>query len=93
MEPGKLLLLSHKNIDGSAAEIPALAYLVLEEALIRLLDILGQVGIEHETGHTCIGYLGTVLYLDVLALHRWRRVRFDEREHFLVQASGRCAAW
>ena len=64
---------------------PVLAYLVLEEAAVRLLDILRQVGVEHERGYLSVGQLRAVFYLYVLALYRWRRISLDERQHHLVE--------
>ena len=42
------LLLAYIDIDGSTRKVPALAYLVFEEALVGFLHILRQVGEEHE---------------------------------------------
>ena len=68
-----LLLLTNKNVDGGAGEVPALTNLIFEEAFIGLLDVLRQVGIEDKAGNTGIRQLSTVLDLYVLTLHgRWR---------------------
>ena len=68
------LLLTDEDIDGSAGEIPAFPYLVLQKTLIRLLDVLRQVAVEDEGRDARVAYLGTILYLDVLALDGWRGI-------------------
>lgn len=62
------LFLSDIDVYRCAGEVPALAYLVLQEALVGLLDILGQICEEYERGYSCAGQLHAVLDLDVLAL-------------------------
>ena len=62
------LLLTDVDVDWRTGEVPALADLVLEEALVGLLHILRQVGKEDERGYACAGQLHAVLDLDVLAL-------------------------
>lgn len=44
------LLLTNEDIDGTTAEIPTLADLVFKEALVGILDILGKIRIENESG-------------------------------------------
>lgn len=42
------LFLSNIDVYRCAGEVPTLAYLVLQEALVGLLDILGQICEENE---------------------------------------------
>ena len=63
-----LLLLTDVDIYRSTREVPALADLVFQEALVGFLDILRQVGEEYERGHACARELHAVLDLDVLTL-------------------------
>ena len=93
---GKLkgLLLPYKHVYRAAVHGPVVADLVLKETAIRLLDILRQVGIEHERGDLCVRDLRAILDLDILALGRWWRISLDERQHHLVElgcAHLRCA--
>ena len=62
------LLLADIDVHRCTGEVPALAYLVLEEALVGFLHILRQVGKEHERGYAGAGELHAVLDLDVLTL-------------------------
>ena len=62
------LFLSNKDIDGCATEVPTLANLVFQEALIGLLDVLWQVGVEYESWNLRICGLRTIFDLDVLTL-------------------------
>ena len=57
--------------------------LVLEEAAVRLADVLRKIAEECERWRTC-RQLGDVLDLDVLALPCWRRIVLDLRKHDLV---------
>ena len=90
----KGLLLPYKHVYRAAVHGPVFADLVLKETAIRLLDILRQVGIEHERGDLCVRDLRAILDLDILALGRWWRISLDERQHHLVElgcAHLRCA--
>ena len=64
-----------------------LADLILEEALVRLLDPLGEVRKESEARYGG-GELHDVLDLDVLALRGRRRCGLDDGEHDLVELRG-----
>ena len=64
----KGLLLPYKHVYRAAVHGPVVADLVLKETTIRLLDILRQVGIEHERRYLSIGQLCSILDFDVLAL-------------------------
>ena len=81
----KGLLLPYKHVYRAAVHGPVVADLVLKETTIRLLDILRQVGIEHERGNLCVRDLRAILDLDILALGRWWRISLDERQHHLVE--------
>ena len=85
------LLLAYVDVNGRAREVPLLAHLVLQEAAVRLLDVLRQVGEEHERGYARVGQLRDILYLDVLALGGWWRICLDERQHLLVETGRRDA--
>ena len=63
------LFLSNEDVHGRSAEIPTLTDFILKEALIRLLDVLRQVGIEHKAGDARLGKLRAVLDFDVLTFH------------------------
>ena len=82
------LFLPDKDADWGAGEVPVGANLVFEEAIVGLLDILGQVGIEDEGGHLGVGHLGTVFYLDELALDGWGRVGLYQGQEDLVELRG-----
>ena len=66
IEPASLL--ADEDIDRCATEIPALAYLVFEEALVGVFYILRQVGKEDERRYARVGQLGDIFDFDVLAL-------------------------
>ena len=63
-----MLLLTDVDVHRGTGEVPALADLVLEEALVGLLHILRQVGEEHERGYAGARELHAVLDLDVFTL-------------------------
>ena len=84
------LFLADEDVNWSSGEVPALANLVLEEALIGFLDVLRQVGVENKRGDARVGKLGTILDLDVLALHGGWGIGFDEGKHLLIEL--RCSA-
>ena len=60
--------MSDKDIDRRTRKIPVVTNLVLKESLIRLLNILREVGVEHERWYLRVGQLRAVLYLDILTL-------------------------
>ena len=66
--PTQSLFLSYKYVYRTAVHRPVVAYLVFKEAAIRLLDVLRQVGVEHEGWYLRVRQLRAILYLDVLAL-------------------------
>ena len=72
-----MLLLAEKQVDGCAMQVPVVAYLVLEVALVGVLDPLRQVAEEDEGGHVCALEHGDVLDLDILALDCGWRVGLD----------------
>lgn len=63
-----LLFLTYEYVDWTSVHRPVVANLVLQETAIRLLDVLWQVGVEHERRNLRVGQLCAVLDLDVLAL-------------------------
>ena len=65
-----------------------LSELVLEEALVRVLDVLREIAEEGE-GRELRRELGDVLDLHVLALPGRRRRLLDDREEGLVEPCGR----
>ena len=67
---------------------PVLTNLILQEATVRLLDILWQVGIEHERWYLRVGQLRAVFYLYELTLCRWWRCLLYDRQHHLVELVG-----
>lgn len=83
-----LLLLSDEDVDGCAGEVPSFADLVFEEAFVGFLDVLGQVGEEHERWDAGVGQLHAVLDFDVLALDAGGRRCLDDGEHLLVETGG-----
>ena len=66
-------------------ERPVLAYLILKETLVRLLDILRKICVEHKRWYLSVGKLRYILYLYVLALRGWRGVCLYEGQHLLVE--------
>ena len=60
--------MTNENIYGSAAEIPILANAILEKAAVMFLDILRKVCKKCKRRHTCVGKLGAILNLYILAL-------------------------
>ena len=75
-------------MDGTARQRPVLAYLVLQEPAIVLLDILGQIGIKHKRRNLRVGQLRAIFYLDVLSLDGWRWCFLDDGQHHLVELGG-----
>ena len=68
------------------------AYVVFEEAAVRLLDVLRQIDEERELRRRR-RKLGHVLDLDILALGRGGRIVLDQRQHVVVEFRGRDAAF
>ena len=64
----KSLFLAEKQVDNGSVQVPVLANLVVEVALVRILDPLRQVAEEDEGGHMGTLEHGDVLDLDILAL-------------------------
>ena len=79
------LLLAEEQVDGRAVQVPVLADLVLEIALVRVLDPLRQVAEEDERGNVGALEHRDVLDLDVLALDGGRRERLDGGLHHVVE--------
>jgi hypothetical protein len=73
------LLLSDEHVDGTTRQLPVLANLVLEEALVGFLHILWQIGIEHEGWNLRVRHLRAILNLDVLSFDGGWRIGLDER--------------
>ena len=63
-----MLLLTDKDIDGGTAEVPLFTNLVFKETLVRILDVLRQIGKEYECRNLRSLQLSAIFYLDVLAL-------------------------
>lgn len=82
------LFLPDKDVYRRACERPVLANLVLEETSVRLLDVLWQVGVEHERRYLRVGQLRAILNLDILTLYRWWRICLYKRQHNLVELGG-----
>ena len=67
------LFFPEEDVDGSAKQVPVLANLVLQVALVGILDPLRQVAEEDERGHVSPLQHGDVLDLDIFSLDsRWR---------------------
>jgi hypothetical protein len=60
--------LADKYVYRAASKCPVLANLILEEALVGLFHILGQVSIEHEGRNLRVGHLSHIFNLDILTL-------------------------
>ena len=66
------LLLAEEQVDYRAVQVPVLAYLVLQVALVGVLDPLRQIAEEDECGHMGALEHRDVLDLDIFALDgRW----------------------
>ena len=63
-----MLFLTDEDVDGGTAKIPLLTDLVLQETLVRILYVLGQIGKEYECRYLRSLKLGAVLDLDILTL-------------------------
>ena len=83
------LLFPDKYINRRTGKIPVLAYLVLKETFVRVLDPLRQVTEEHERRHAARRELGDIFDLDILTLPCWGRIILDDRKHHLVQLGRR----
>ena len=79
------LFLAEEQVDGCSMQVPVLAYLVFEIALVGILDPLRQVAEEDERGD--IGTLEhcDVLDFDIFALDRRRREGRDVGLQRVVQ--------
>lgn len=65
-----LALVSHEDLDGSPVEIPTLAYLVLKEAAIGLLDPLRKIAEEDKCRN-----IRVFQHRDIFDLHEFTFVR------------------
>ena len=79
------LFFAEEQIDGCSVQIPVLTNLVLQVALVRILDPLREVAEEDERGYMRSLEHGDVLDLDVLALHCGRRERLNGGLHHVVE--------
>ncbi len=61
-----------------------LANLVLEESLVRLLDVLRQVGVEHEGRNLRVAHLSHMYEIVILTFH-WggRIILYQAQRHYL----------
>ena len=83
------LLLTNKDIDRCTGEGPVLPDLVLQKALIGILDPLRQVAEKDERGYATRRKLGNILDLDILSFTCGRGIVLNDRQHHLVQLGSR----
>ena len=81
--------MTNENIYGSAAEIPILANAILEKAAVMFLDILRKVCKKCKRRHTCVGKLGAILNLYILALGCRGRRFLDNGKQNIVKLRSR----
>ena len=72
-----VLFLAEEQVDDSSVQVPVLPDLVLEVALVGVLDPLRQVAEEDEGGHMGTLKHGDVFDFDIFALDSGRRVGLD----------------
>lgn len=79
------LFLSHIYLDGTSCEIKIASQFILQEPLVRVLDVLWQVTEECKRGALC-RELSDELNLDVFAFcSRWRII-LNLRKHSLIES-------
>lgn len=77
------------DVDRHAMEIPHLPQPILNETLVGVAYVLGQVAEEDELGITC-GELGNVFDFNPFAFYRWGRILLlDNRKQLFVEFAGR----
>ena len=79
------LFLAHEHVDGSAGELPVLAYLVLEVAAVGFLYPLREVAEEDECRHLRAFEHGDIFDFHKLALVAWRGICGDVLLHYGVE--------
>ena len=88
---GHLLFLSEEHLQDAAGVVEVAAEFVLQEALVRVADILRQVAEEGETRRRR-RQLRNVFDLDVFPFPGRRRIVLDFGQHHLVELRGGDAA-
>lgn len=84
---GDRLFLPEIDLDRYPREIPLFPNLILQEAAVGILDILGQIDEAGELGRGC-RQLHHVFDFDVFAFGRRGRIIFDDRQQVVVQRRG-----
>ena len=79
-----VLFLSEEYLYRTSEEVEVRTELVLQEALVRIADVLRKVPEECERRRAG-RELSNILDLDVLALPCWRRIVFDLRKYRFVE--------